>query len=213
MTTDMTDTTPTPDDPAPGDPAPNDPTAARPYHHGNLRRALLDNALAMIEERGPAALSLRALARRLGVSHAAPTHHFPDKAALLTAIAADGYTLLAETLEQANAAPARDPFLELGVAYVRFAVDHPAHFAVMSAPTLYHPADPEAAAARDRAARLLYAGAGRLAPGSRRAVGLAGWCLMHGLATLWLAGNLRDLDLPPTDIARTIGATAFRPVR
>jgi AcrR family transcriptional regulator len=192
--------------------------AARPYHHGNLHRALLDEALAMIEESGPAALSLRALARRLGVSHAAPTHHFADKAALLTAIAAEGYAQLADALEAA-AAPAGEAtassasgagaFLELGVAYVRFAVDHPAHFAVMSAPTLYHPDEPEAAAAGRRAARLLYAGAGRLAPGSPRAVGLAGWCLMHGLATLWLAGNLRDLDVPPTDIARTIGATAF----
>jgi AcrR family transcriptional regulator len=68
---------------------------ARPYHHGDLRRALLEAAVQAIAEVGPAAVSLRDLARRVGVSHAAPAHHFGDKAGLLTAVAADGFRRLA----------------------------------------------------------------------------------------------------------------------
>ncbi|MFC7657596.1 TetR/AcrR family transcriptional regulator [Pseudonocardia benzenivorans] len=63
----------------------------RPYHHGNLRRALLDASAQLVGERGPAALSLREVARRAGVSHAAPAHHFTDRRGLLTALAAEGW--------------------------------------------------------------------------------------------------------------------------
>src|SRR5918994_1639788 len=73
----------------------------RPYHHGDLRRTLLAAAVDAIAESGPTALSLRDLARRAGVSHAAPAHHFGDKAGLLTALAAEGYELLGEALETA----------------------------------------------------------------------------------------------------------------
>src|SRR5918995_5895636 len=130
--------------------------AARPYHHGDLPRALLEAAVEAIEEVGPAALSLRDLARRAGVSHAAPAHHFGDKAGLLTAVAAQGYQLLADTLTAARQRSA--DFLEVGVAYVRFAVDHRAHFEVMFRPDLYRPDDPEVAIARQRAADALYGG-------------------------------------------------------
>jgi AcrR family transcriptional regulator len=137
--------------------------AKRTYHHGDLRRALLDAAVAAIEESGPAALSLRDLARRAGVSHAAPTHHFGDKAGLLTALAAEGYGLLADELAAEHAASAS--FLEMGVAYVRFAVAHRAHFEVMFQPELYHADDPELVAARGRSAASLYAGAANLPKG------------------------------------------------
>ena len=116
-----------------------------PYHHGHLRRALLDAAASVIAESGVAALSLRDLSRRAGVSHAAPTHHFKDKAGLLTALAAEGYDRLSAALEAA------DTFLDAGVAYVHFAVTHPAHFAVMFRPDLYHADDPVLVAARERA--------------------------------------------------------------
>src|SRR6266496_4233805 len=89
------------------------PTAARPYHHGDLPRALA--------EAGPAAVSLRDLARRAGVSHAAPAHHFGDKAGLLTAVAADGFERLAAALQAADAETGR--FIDIGAAYVRFAVE------------------------------------------------------------------------------------------
>ena len=72
--------------------------AERPYHHGDLRRALLAAALDVIATDGPAALSLRDLARRAGVSHAAPAHHFRDRTGLLTAVAVEGYGMLADAL-------------------------------------------------------------------------------------------------------------------
>src|SRR5215213_6595995 len=128
--------------------------AARPYHHGDLRRALLEAAVEAIAEVGPAAISLRDLARRAGVSHAAPAHHFGDKAGLLTAVAADGFRRLAATLGEAY--EATGSFLEVGVAYVRFAVTHRAHFEVMFRPELYHTDDPELVRARDAARALLY---------------------------------------------------------
>ncbi len=78
-------------------------TDTRAYHHGDLRRALLAAALEAIEESGPAALSLRDLARRAGVSHAAPAHHFGDKAGLLTALAAEGFDLLADSADRGRA--------------------------------------------------------------------------------------------------------------
>ena len=102
-----------------------------PYHHGDLRRALLDTALLAVAEHGPAGLSLRDVARRAGVSHAAPAHHFGDKTGLLTVLAAEGWTLLAEALEAEGG-----DFRGQGVAYVVFATGHPAHSAVMRAPGL-----------------------------------------------------------------------------
>src|SRR5215212_10166673 len=126
---------------------------ARPYHHGDLRRALLKAALQAIAEVGPAAVSLRDLARRTGVSHAAPAHHFGDKAGLLTAVATDGFRRLAATLRDTY--EATGSFLEVGVAYVGFAVTHRAHFEVMFRPELYHPDDPELVRARDAARALL----------------------------------------------------------
>ena len=126
------------------------------YHHGDLRRALLDAAAEVIAEQGPAALSLRDLARRAGVSHAAPMHHFGDKAGLLTALATEGYDLLAAELAEEWAVT--HSFLEQGVAYVRFAIRHRAHFEVMFRPDLYHAGDADLVAARDRAGHILYAG-------------------------------------------------------
>src|ERR1700710_1664455 len=109
-----------------------------PYHHGDLRRTIMDTALEAVAEHGPVALSLRDLARRAGVSHAAPTHHFRDKTGLLTALAAEGWGLLADALEGVT----DRSFAELGVAYVVFATSHPAHFAVMRAPGLVRSDDP-----------------------------------------------------------------------
>ena len=179
----------------------------RPYHHGDLRRAVIDGATAVIAEHGPAALSLRELATRIGVSHGAPAHHFGDRAGLLSAIAAEGYELLAEALEVA-----RDEggFLDVGLAYVRFAIDHPAHFQVMYQPSLYRSDDPGVVAARARAAAALYGSAATVeAAAPTMHVGLAGWCLMHGLATLWLADNLRAVTDDPIELARSIAMTTF----
>jgi AcrR family transcriptional regulator len=177
------------------------------YHHGDLRRALLDAAVVAIDESGPAALSLRDLARRAGVSHAAPAHHFTDKAGLLTALAAEGFDLLAAALTTARAETGS--FRELGVAYVRFALDHRAHFEVMFHPELYRPDDPEVVAARERSGAVLYTGVEDLPgvaadPGAVREAGLAAWSMAHGFATLWLSGALPDLGRSPEAAARMV---------
>ncbi len=130
-------------------PAPELSRASRPYHHGHLRAALIAAALEVIAEEGPADLSLRELARRAGVSHAAPAYHFGDKAGLLTVLATEGYGLLADAT--GSAWRQIGSFLEVGVAYVRFATTHPAHFVVMFRPDLYRGDDPALIAARDRA--------------------------------------------------------------
>jgi len=176
------------------------------YHHGDLRRALLDAAAEAIAEDGPAALSLRDLARRAGVSHAAPTHHFGDKKGLLTALAAEGFDRLAADLLATRAATGS--FLELGVAYVRFATAHRAHFEVMWRPDLYHADDPALVAARGRSGDALYAGVADLPDGAgaadTREAGLAAWSLAHGFATLWLSDALPDMPEIPDEMARAV---------
>jgi AcrR family transcriptional regulator len=179
------------------------------YHHGDLRAAVLRAAVEVISESGPAAVSMRDLSRRAGVSHAAPAHHFGDKAGLLTAVAAEGFELLADALTRAGTQDGS--FLDVGVAYVGFAVDHRAHFEVMYRPDLYHQDDPAVVAARQRGARALYGGAGALptevAGADTLVTGVAAWSLVHGFATLWLNGNLPP-DLGPD--ARTAATTVAR---
>jgi AcrR family transcriptional regulator len=106
---------------------------ARPYHHGDLRRALIDAASRLLEAEGPSALSLRAVAREAGVSPAAPNHHFKDKGELLEAVAHEGWTLLDAALARAKAeAPSPQEAMNgLGVAYVCFARENPALYRVM----------------------------------------------------------------------------------
>jgi AcrR family transcriptional regulator len=192
--------------------APRPSRDARPYHHGDLPRALLEAAVQAIAEAGPAAVSLRDLARRTGVSHAAPAHHFGDKAGLLTAVATDGFRRLAATLGEAY--QATGSFLEVGVAYVRFAVTHRAHFEVMFRPELYHSDDPELIQARDAARSLLYPPAAEAAntpdSGGDIRAGVAAWSLVHGLATLWLNHNLPpQLGDDPEQITRDVAHYLF----
>lgn len=153
----------------------------RPYHHGDLPRALVAAALEVLDEVGPAALSLREVARRAGVSHAAPAHHFGDKAGLLTAIAVEGFEMLIADLAT------QDDFLDVGVAYVRFAVGHRAHFGVMFRPELQRRDDPALVEVKARANALLYPPAGSVD------AGVAAWSLVHGFATLWIDDALPDL--------------------
>lgn len=180
------------------------------YHHGNLRRAILDAALEAIGESGPAGWSLRELARRAGVSHAAPAHHFGDKAGLLTAVAAEGFELFADTLEGA----AGDAY-ESGVAYVRFAVAHRAYFEVMFRPELYRADDPSLSPARERAAAVLAGSVRRLAPdpSDERTMTVAAWSLAHGLAGLWLSGSLPESSGgDPEAVARSVLHLMFGPL-
>jgi AcrR family transcriptional regulator len=145
------------------------------YHHGDLRAALLATAEARIRASGPASVSLRGLARDLGVSHAAPAHHFGTLRGLFTALATEGHRLMGEAMERAQRSGG---FAEVGVAYVAFAVDHPAHFGVMFTPDLLELDDPGLAAARAATLGQLGAGARGVAPGgaagSRAPGGAAG---------------------------------------
>ncbi|WP_405892216.1 TetR/AcrR family transcriptional regulator [Streptomyces sp. NBC_01527] len=181
----------------------------RTYHHGDLRRAVLTAALDVIRTEGPGALSLRDLARRAGVSHAAPAHHFKDRTGLLTAIAAEGYGLFADALADAP------DLRERGVRYVRFAAGHPAHFQVMFQPELHHPDDPELLAAKARAVQALRAGVTGLPAEGRgddpRLAGIAAWSLAHGYATLLLSGNLNDPlgDRNPEEVFRSLTRLLF----
>jgi AcrR family transcriptional regulator len=179
----------------------------RPYHHGDLRRALIDEAVTAIDEGGSGALTLRDLARRVGVSHAAPAHHFGDKRGLLTAVAAEGYRLFAAALRDEY--ERTHSLRELGVAYVRFAVEHRPYFEVMFRPELYREDDAELAAARDEATALLGTSVGRLSGGDPNfdalRSGVASWALVHGLATLYLNRALPpELGDDAEEIARTI---------
>jgi AcrR family transcriptional regulator len=165
------------------------------YHHGDLRRTLIDAALDVIATSGPGHLSLRALARSAGVSHAAPAHHFGDKSGVFTAIATEGFELLYES--QLRTGEGMDPaetLLPLAVNYVLFAIEHPSHYEVMWREDLYDIGDPALVAARQRVFEVFYlsvaAGTGELEPQEFRGAVAAAWSIVHGFATLWLGGNL-----------------------
>ncbi|RMI38378.1 TetR/AcrR family transcriptional regulator [Streptomyces triticirhizae] len=174
-------------------------SSQRPYHHGDLRRALVAEALEVIASEGPNAVSLRALARRAGVSHAAPAHHFGDRAGLLTVIAVDGYRRLADELDRAT------DLRDLGGRYVAFALAHPAHFQVMFRPELLDGDDAELAAARAATRERLARGVAAREAHEPEVGTLAAWSLAHGLATLLLTGNLPTLEgLDPREVFHAV---------
>ena len=157
---------------------------SRRYHHGNLRAELLRAAVAEIDAVGPAAMSLRRVAARAGVTHPAAAHHFGDKTGLLTAVAVQGHRGLAAAL----AAPG--DLLGMGVAYLRFAHDHRAEFAVMQRPELVHQDDPDLVAAREEGRRRLEAGSAAVGgSAAAREVALVAWSFVHGFCELWLSGE------------------------
>ncbi|MFI0982024.1 TetR/AcrR family transcriptional regulator [Streptomyces sp. NPDC021093] len=181
-------------------------TTERTYHHGDLRRTVLTAALDVITTEGPAALSLRDLARRAGVSHAAPAHHFKDRTGLLTVIATEGYGLLSATLAEAES------LRDLGVRYVRFATVHPAHFQTMFRPELLHPDDQELLTARELTRSQLRTAVKGY--GGDPTVGfMAAWSMAHGFATLLLSHNLDGpLDgRDPEETFRSLANEMLRP--
>jgi AcrR family transcriptional regulator len=158
----------------------------------DVRAALLAAARAELADHGHAGISLRAVARRAGVSHAAPKYYFSDRAALLTSVAAQGFAELAGSLRQAP------PTLSaMGHAYIRFALANPALFDLMFRPSELHPADPDLRHAQEDAIGVLdaaVAAAKRPPGGSRTAPGeltMISWALAHGLAVLTRDGALQ----------------------
>lgn len=165
---------------------------SRPYHHGDLRRALLDAAAAMIEERGPDAFSLRDCARRIGVSSAAPAHHFGSAPRLLAVLAAEGFARLADAMRDARDAAGEDPGDRLaatGVAYVERALAAPGLFRLMFHSDRAEQADPALVAAGQDAYAVLV---GVLDEGGIADPGAiaAAWSIVHGFAALLIEGRL-----------------------
>jgi AcrR family transcriptional regulator len=168
---------------------PNEPV--RGYHHGDLRRAVLAGALEEVAAKGASSVSLRSIARRAGVSHSAPQHHFGDKRGVLSAVAAEGFDLLAAATGAAW--DRRRQMLDVGLAYIRFAIGNRAHFEVMFRPELFDPDDPAVTAARDRAAAVIFETV-TVSLGEDAADRLWGgvigvWAFVHGFSTLWLSGT------------------------
>ncbi|WP_067574496.1 TetR/AcrR family transcriptional regulator [Nocardia acidivorans] len=180
------------------------------YHHGDLRATILAAAAEQIAADGVDAISLRGLARRAEVSHAAPAHHFGDRAGLLTALAIEGFDLLAEEM---NAAA--DDFHAAAIAYIRFALHHPGHFDVMYRRDLINADDPRLVQARSRSGAALRSGAAANQPDpsekGQLATQLAAWSLVHGFAVLWREGALEQSPLnsesDPETLARAMIAT------
>jgi AcrR family transcriptional regulator len=168
----------------------------KPYHHGNLHNALLEAALGLIREVGLRGFTLRAVARRAGVSHAAPYRHFREKAALLAALAEDGFDRLTAAM-QAAGATSQDPFGRLqqaGLAYIAFAQAQPEHFLVMFSIALDAQRHPAAKAAANRCFAELVALVtacqhARDGLPSKTAARMA-WTHVHGIAELALRGQL-----------------------
>ncbi len=173
---------------------------ARRYHHGDLRPVLLDEVREIIRQQGVGFVSIREVARRARVSHAAPAHHFGSKSGLLTAFAVQGYerlaALTAERIAGARASSSRDVLAVMGQAYVEFAVANPEHFGIMYPGDALKRRDPDLRRASERCY-------GPLVDVVRRAdaegcldrdvetVTAAAWALVHGLASLWLGGVMQ----------------------
>jgi len=185
------------------------------YHHGDLRDALLDAVGEIIQEQGVGAVSLREAARRVGVSHSAPAHHFGDKTGLMSAFAARGFDAFGTRMSNAFDAAAPEgthaQFRAIGVAYLQFSIEECASFEVMFRPEFHDPYDPEVKEASLRAFGVLMnavkagmpANVAHLDP---LHLALVAWATVHGLATLWhdgLIAQFTDEDLP------SIAARAF----
>ncbi|HUR86577.1 MAG TPA: TetR/AcrR family transcriptional regulator [Solirubrobacteraceae bacterium] len=172
----------------------------QPYHHGNLRAALLQQAWRTVEERGASALSLRELAREIGVSHAAPRRHFPDRQALLDALGEDGFAALQADLQRA----VHEAGSEFGArlhglaqAYIAFATRHPALLELMFAGK-HRPGADRLREAADRAFATALAviaeaqRSGELAAGDTGRVAIVAFATLQGLATMANGGLIES---------------------
>ena len=166
-------------------------TTAKAYHHGDLRDALVRAALEILEDSAVTEVSVRAAARRAGVSTGAPYRHFADRDALLSAVAAVGYRDLAGALVAAHPAPkTADDLADIAVAYVQFALTRPGLFRVMFAEGCDR-TDPDRVAAVADITEYVKSIAQQTIPNvDSEPVATALWALVHGLAFLFLDGKL-----------------------
>lgn len=179
------------------------------YHHGDLAAACVEAGMRLVEGGGPDAVTIRGVARLVGVSHTAPLHHFPDRAALLAAVAERGFDLLLGRLEseaRAGSGP-RGRLRAYGIAYVLHAADHPGLFSLMFGPNPH----PAGQGAYDLLLGLCAEAqvAGELPGDDPYRLALLLWSTVHGLASLFVSGRIGgDLRGQPDDVrvvtARTI---------
>ncbi len=166
------------------------------YHHGDLRAAVIEEGLRLLESRSAETLSLREVARNVGVSAPAVYRHFPDKAAFLSALATEGYARLAREQISAAAASPSEEFAASGRAYVRFALANPGLFRLIFTSATSTP--PQLAKERPGSAggelvRHVGAVLGDKASESERAVlAYRAWSLVHGLAMLLLDRQIAE---------------------
>jgi AcrR family transcriptional regulator len=168
------------------------------YHHGDLQRALVQEAIRTIQSHGIAALTLRDVGTKLGVSRTAPYRHFADKQALLAAVAAEGFHMLRTALQTAwgDGSAAADGLDRMGHAYVRFAVEHSSHYRVMFSEivrdrVMQTVTSPDTHAFQVLAdAILAEQGAGRVREGDPHQIALYVWSVVHGVAMLAIDGML-----------------------
>lgn len=190
------------------------------YHHGDLPSAVLDALDETITRRGVAATSLREVARRAGVSPAAPAHHFGNKRGMLTAFVAQGFEQFNRSIDESlgDVEGTGERLVACAEAYIRFALDRPGRFSVMFRPDLFDETDPRLRAAGDRAFDTLrglvaaHQANGWRSAEDTRAVSVGVWGAIHGLAELWRNGlvdeELRSLGvraMVTTTLAATVG--------
>ena len=177
-------------------------TGARGYHHGDLRQALLTTAEGLLAERGVEGFTLRECARRVGVSPAAPAHHFGNVRGLLTAIATLGFVGLAQAMDQAMSSDGtpQERLAAIGLAYIRFALAYPARFRVMFGRFPLDQDDAELSRAGERTFRMLAdtiaaqpARRGQLDEGGKADL-VTAWSMVHGFAYLALDGQMPFVD-------------------
>ncbi|MGE0181705.1 MAG: TetR/AcrR family transcriptional regulator [Parvularculaceae bacterium] len=185
-------------------------SAKAAYHHGDLRAALVAAARAMVERDGADAVSLRAVAKAAGVSQAAPYHHFADKQALLSAVAAGGFrdftAMMLSRVKDAD--PPQHRLNMLGLGYVEFALRHPLLFKMLEgAPFQSDDTDPELSEARRASLTPLIEIVSACLPGADEdAINIAcaaAWSLVHGMATLWNDGRL-DVLIDTSDLDKAV---------
>lgn len=184
------------------------PSQKAGYHHGDLRRALLDAALALVGEGSVGNVSLREVARRAGVTYAAPYHHFKDKSALLAAVACQGFEMLIAEFERVAARhlPFPSEFLAMAEAYVTFALTHPSHYRVMFLPEVKEsPEAEEFHAAGERAYNVLLRQIARARPGEsereHHVLATTIWAALHGISMLGIDGILQN-TLPKSQLRK-----------
>jgi AcrR family transcriptional regulator len=179
--------------------AETEPGTGRPYHHGNLRQALVEATLGLIEERGPLGFTLAEAARVAGVSAAAPYRHFRGRDELIEEVARQGFAMFADRLERAwndGRPSALSAFMALGRAYIDFARGNPGYYVAMFESGVSIAGDPELALAADRAISVLVRAAERLTahlPVERRPparmVANHVWAFSHGVVELFARGR------------------------